>query len=110
MKILLSITIIVLVLGAIASANPIDTKELQREYEKNNKIELPKLVPGGHIGVSKDRTFVDVAATQNIWKSQNKKHEIDIYGKYKQFFGKNGNSPPKTEAGIIYTFNFPNKN
>nr|WRF81034.1 diptericin A [Drosophila sturtevanti] len=63
---------------------------------------------GGGGGQRGDGFGFDVKGRENIWTSDNKRHEIDLTGRYGQHLGgPYGNSPPRYEFGTVYTYRFP---
>ncbi|XP_068147014.1 diptericin A-like [Drosophila tropicalis] len=64
---------------------------------------------GGGGGQRGDGFHINVQGRENIWTSDNKRHEVDLYGKYGQHYGgPGGTSPARHEFGTIYTYRFPN--
>lgn len=67
----------------------------------------PLNLQGGGGGQRGDGFGFNVGGSQNVWRSDNGRHEFDVNGRYGQHLGgPYGNSPPSYDFGGTYRFRF----
>ncbi|KAH8275266.1 hypothetical protein KR026_004128 [Drosophila bipectinata] len=67
----------------------------------------PLNLEGGGGGQRGDGFGFHVSGSENVWRSDNGRHEIDLNGKYGQHLGgPYGNSDPSYQFGANYRFRF----
>ncbi|KAH8401214.1 hypothetical protein KR009_003699 [Drosophila setifemur] len=69
--------------------------------------QYPLNLRGGGGGQPGDGYGFNVAGRQNVWTSDNGRHEVDLTGRYGQHLGgPYGNSPASYDMGANYRFRF----
>ncbi|XP_017125843.1 diptericin A [Drosophila elegans] len=88
--------------AALAHPNPEDLT-----MKPTPPPQYPLNLQGGGGGARGDGFGFNVGGRQNVWTSDNGRHEIDLTGRYGQHLGgPYGNSPASYDLGGVYRFRF----
>ncbi|XP_017033193.1 diptericin A [Drosophila kikkawai] len=67
----------------------------------------PLNLQGGGGGQRGDGFGFNVGGSQNVWRSDNGRHEVDVNARYGQHLGGPwGNSQPSYDIGTVYRYRF----
>ncbi|XP_017051556.1 diptericin A [Drosophila ficusphila] len=76
---------------------------------KTPEPHYPLNLEGGGGGQRGDGLGFKVRGHENVWTSDNKRHEVDVRGEYGQHLGgRYGTTEPRWEVGGTYRYRFPN--
>ena len=93
--------------GGFNDLSPREKRDTPKfNFQTPAPIPLPQLQGGG--GGSRSHGFdVGLQATEQVWKSDNGRHSVDVTGQYGQHLGgPYGSSRPQGGGGARYTFRF----